>query len=82
MSASRLVRPALAAARRTAPGTAIRSYATPAVPTNTKPPVELFGVDGTYASALVCKLQLCEGKGRTVSWLKDSIKEQLQTRQP
>jgi len=30
----------------------IRNYATPASPASTKPPVALFGVDGTYASAL------------------------------
>ena len=52
MSTSRLVRPAFAAARRTAPRTAIRSYATPA-DSNPKPPVALYGVDGTYANALV-----------------------------
>ncbi|KAI9724700.1 MAG: ATP synthase F0 subcomplex subunit OSCP atp5 [Chrysothrix sp. TS-e1954] len=33
-----------------APVSAVRSYATPAA--DTKPPVALFGVDGTYASAL------------------------------
>ncbi|KPI45086.1 ATP synthase subunit 5, mitochondrial [Cyphellophora attinorum] len=52
MSAARAFRPALAAARRTvAPRTAFRGYATPAGP-DSKPPVALFGVDGTYASAL------------------------------
>lgn len=30
-----------------------RSYAAAAVPSSTKPPVALFGIDGTYASALV-----------------------------
>ena len=29
-----------------------RTYAAPA--TDSKPPIELYGVDGTYASALVC----------------------------
>ena len=52
MSASRILRPALAAARRTAPQTTMRTYAAATAP-NTKPPIELFGVDGTYASALV-----------------------------
>jgi hypothetical protein len=51
MMSSRLVRPAFAAARRTAPRTAIRTYASPAV--DSKPPVALFGLDGTYANALV-----------------------------
>ena len=32
---------------------ATRSYAAAAAPSGTKPPVALFGVDGTYASALV-----------------------------
>lgn len=30
-----------------------RSYAAAAAPSSTKPPVALFGIDGTYASALV-----------------------------
>lgn len=33
--------------------TAFRSYADAAA--STRPPVELYGVDGTYASALVCR---------------------------
>ena len=35
---------------------ATRSYAAAAAPSSasTKPPVALFGIDGTYASALVC----------------------------
>lgn len=49
---SRLMRPAFAAAaRQTAPRTAIRTYAAAAV--DSKPPVALFGLDGTYANALV-----------------------------
>ena len=51
---SRLARPAIAAARGTASKTALRGYAAPAA-ADVKPPVALFGVDGTYASALVCK---------------------------
>ncbi|KAK5071101.1 ATP synthase F0 subcomplex subunit OSCP atp5 [Lithohypha guttulata] len=51
MQATRIVRPALTAARRTAPRTAIRTYAAPAA-TDTKPPVAVFGLDGTYANAL------------------------------
>jgi hypothetical protein len=52
MSASRLVRPALAAARRPAPQNLIRTYATPAA-ADTRPPIAVYGLDGTYASALV-----------------------------
>lgn len=37
---------------RTAAVNGLRSYATPAQ--EVKPPVSLFGVDGTYATALVC----------------------------
>ncbi|EXJ56517.1 ATP synthase F1, delta subunit [Cladophialophora yegresii CBS 114405] len=48
---ARLMRPAFAAVRRTAPRTAIRTYAAPAA-ADTKPPVALFGLDGTYANAL------------------------------
>ncbi|KAK5940875.1 ATP synthase F0 subcomplex subunit OSCP atp5 [Knufia obscura] len=51
MMSSRIARPALAAVRRTAPRTAVRTYAAPAAD-NTKPPVALFGLDGTYANAL------------------------------
>lgn len=61
MMSSRVVRPALAAAvRRTAPApqTAIRTYAAAAAADNTKPPVALFGLDGTYANALVRILHL------------------------
>jgi len=52
MMSSKVARPALAAVRRTAPRTAIRTYAAPAGE-NTKPPIALYGLDGTYASALV-----------------------------
>jgi len=55
MMSSRLARPAFAAARRTAPRTATRTYAAPAAQ-DTKPLVPLFGLDGTYANALVCEL--------------------------
>lgn len=53
MMSSRLTRSALAAARRRVPQPEIRSYATAATSGNVKPPIPLFGVDGTYASALV-----------------------------
>jgi F-type H+-transporting ATPase subunit O len=36
------------------PGTAFRAYATPSGSADSKPPVALYGLDGTYASALVC----------------------------
>jgi len=51
MLSSRLARPAFAAARRTVPRIAVRTYASPAQP-DSKPPVALFGIDGTYANAL------------------------------
>lgn len=46
-------RAARAAAPR-APIAPVRTYAAAASSASTKPPVALFGVDGTYASALVC----------------------------
>lgn len=49
---SRLARPTLAAAGRQTPR-CTRSYAAAAA-VDPKPPIPLFGVDGTYASALVC----------------------------
>ncbi|KAL9626973.1 MAG: hypothetical protein Q9164_007741, partial [Protoblastenia rupestris] len=51
MISSRIARPALAATTRQAPRCATRSYAA-AASIDPKPPVPLFGVDGTYASAL------------------------------
>jgi len=36
------------------PRISTRGYAEAAAAANTRPPVPLFGVDGTYASALVC----------------------------
>lgn len=52
MFAARFARSAAArASSATAPRVAVRSYAQAAAP-STKPPVALFGVDGTYASAL------------------------------
>lgn len=35
------------------PMVSARTYATPTSTSGTRPPVALFGVDGTYASALV-----------------------------
>lgn len=54
MMSQRFARPVLAAARRTAPRTTLRTYAA-AAEANAKPPVPLFGLDGTYANALVCQ---------------------------
>jgi len=36
------------------PTIATRCYAAPANAAASRPPVALFGIDGTYASALVC----------------------------
>lgn len=48
-------RVALRAARAAAPRAAVRSYASAAA-ADARPPVALFGLDGTYASALVGQL--------------------------
>lgn len=56
MMSSKIARPALQAVRRATPQTAVRTYAAPApAAANTKPPIALFGLDGTYANALVCQ---------------------------
>ena len=47
------VRAARAAVPR-APIAPVRSYAVAASAASTRPPVALYGLDGTYASALVC----------------------------
>lgn len=56
MISARFARAGLRATQFSVPRTAavngIRTYATPAQ--DTRAPVALFGVDGTYASALVC----------------------------
>ena len=53
MSYARLARAGMRfAVPRTAGFNGLRTYATPA---EVKPPVALFGVDGTYATALVCQ---------------------------
>lgn len=52
MNVSRAV---LRATRAAAPRAAIRTYATPAA-ADARPPVALFGLDGTYTSALVRRL--------------------------
>ena len=48
----RFARPAFSAASRQLPRPACRSYAA-AASVDSKPPIALFGVDGTYANALV-----------------------------
>lgn len=55
MSSRAILRASRVAAPRTIPRAVVsqsRSYAVPAA--DAKPPVSLYGVDGTYASALVC----------------------------
>ena len=69
MMSSRLARPAIAATRRTASKTALRGYAAPAA-ADVKPPVALFGVDGTYASALVCKPEATSCRNQSARFTK------------
>lgn len=75
---SRLARPAFAAVRRTAPRTATRSYAAPAAQSqDTKPPVALFGLDGTYANALyvaAVKTNNLDSAAKAVSSLSSVLK--------
>ncbi|KAL6243955.1 ATP synthase F0 subcomplex subunit OSCP atp5 [Rhinocladiella similis] len=83
MMSSRLMRPAFAAARRTAPRTAIRTYAAPAG-ADTKPPVALFGLDGTYANALytaAAKQNVLDPTSKAISSLSQILKSdpKLQT---
>lgn len=53
-----LSRQALRTARAAAPvfraPVAVRTYAAAAATESVQPPIAVFGVDGTYASALVC----------------------------
>ncbi|KAI1612092.1 ATP synthase F1, delta subunit [Exophiala viscosa] len=77
MMSSRLVRPAFAAARSTATRTAIRTYAAPA--TDTKPPVALFGLDGTYANALytaAAKQNVLDPTSKAISSLTQILKSE------
>lgn len=69
MMSSRLARPAIAATRRTASKTALRGYAAPAA-ADVKPPVALFGIDGTYASALVCKPEATSYRNQSTRFTK------------
>ena len=45
------------------PGSSFRAYATPSGTPDSKPPVALYGLDGTYASALVCQEPAMDGDG-------------------
>ncbi|KFY98315.1 hypothetical protein V498_01504 [Pseudogymnoascus sp. VKM F-4517 (FW-2822)] len=61
-------------ARRAAAQPAIRSYATPASSADTKPPVALYGLDGTYASALytaAVKSQSLDSVAKALSSLQE-----------
>jgi len=76
------MRPAFAAARSTATRTAIRTYAAPAA--DTKPPVALFGLDGTYANALytaAAKQNVLDPTSKAISSLTQILKSdpKLQT---
>lgn len=53
LSRQAFLRSARAAASSRAIASQVRFYAAPAVSENVKPPVALFGLDGTYATALV-----------------------------
>ncbi|KAF2741005.1 OSCP-domain-containing protein [Polyplosphaeria fusca] len=59
---------------------ATRSYAAPASPSsNTKPPVALFGIDGTYASALytaAAKMNALDGTARSLDTLAGVFKKE------
>lgn len=67
--AARAVRVAAPRAPITA---AVRTYAAPAAGSAAKPPVALFGLDGTYASALVRQLQLRRTEERTEKRAEES----------
>lgn len=53
LSRQALLRSARAAAPSRAMTSQVRFFAAPAANENVKPPVALFGLDGTYATALV-----------------------------
>ena len=59
MLSARFARAGLRATQFSVPRTAalngMRTYATPAAQESARPPMALYGVDGTYASALVCR---------------------------
>lgn len=53
LSAARAAAPQRAIASRVVASSQARSYATPST-SDSRPPVALYGLDGTYATALVC----------------------------
>ena len=53
MFSSKIARPALVAAAKRSRQPAVRTYAT--ATGDTKPPIAVFGIDGTYANALVSR---------------------------
>lgn len=64
-----------AIARRAVALPTIRSYATPATSADTKPPIALYGLDGTYASALytaAVKSQSLDSVAKTLSSLQEA----------
>lgn len=63
MFAGRLATRAVRSGASIAPRAAIRSYATPAASQNILPPIALYGIDGTYATALVCGIWIEEAIG-------------------
>ena len=44
----------------------VRTYAQPAEGASTKPPIALYGIDGTYATALVSQLRCGKQAKRTL----------------
>jgi F-type H+-transporting ATPase subunit O len=57
LRATRASAPQRIAVPRVIASSQIRSYATPAT-ADSKPPKALYGLDGTYATALVCYLDI------------------------
>jgi len=57
----------------------VRTYAQAAVAVDSKPPIALFGLDGTYASALVCDRFQAKGMIRStslcsrLSWINNDV---------
>ncbi|GAB7350246.1 hypothetical protein MBLNU459_g0896t1 [Dothideomycetes sp. NU459] len=76
-------RAARAAAPR-APVAAVRTYAAPASSANTRPPVALFGLDGTYASALytaAAKTQTLDNTAKALETLAATFKRDSKLQQ-
>ena len=55
MLSSGAARAGIRASAQLSRNTAVRTYAAAAQAQSVKPPVALFGIDGTYANALVCE---------------------------